>query len=118
MTAARRHLFAALLLGAGTITTTACDQLLTKRSPGEKLYRNLCAECHGLDGRGNTPRYMGNPAADLTDDSWRHASSDPRAIEEVIRSGIFTKMPANRDLNDEQLRQIADWVLTLRGERR
>jgi mono/diheme cytochrome c family protein len=113
-----RHLLAATTLGAVTLVLGACDLLGPKRSPGEKLYRARCADCHGLDGAGNTPLQMGNAYADLLDDSWRHVSGDAYSIEMIIKTGIFAKMPANPDLTDEQLRQLTDWVLHLRGERR
>lgn len=110
----RRHLTFALALIAG-VGLAGCDQLedlLVKRSPGEKLYRKLCADCHGLDARGNTPQYMGNPNADLTDEMSR--GTDDNSIEAVVREGIFGKMPAHDELNREQMKQLIGHLRELR----
>lgn len=89
-----------------------------ERSPGEVLYRKHCADCHGLDGAGNTPRYMGNQWANLVDGAWKSGSGDEYSIAGVIREGIFGQMPANDTLSDEEVRAIVDWVLYMRGETR
>ncbi len=108
-----RIVFVAALRGSSALA--GCDQLedvFVKRSPGEKLYRSLCADCHGLDARGNTPQYMGNPNADLTGALER--GSDPGSIEIVIREGVFGKMPAHNELTYEQMKQLLDWIQELR----
>lgn len=112
-----------LVVAASAVAALAfgCDQLQNEflpGSPGEKLYRKHCAECHGVDGAGNTPRYMGNPDADLTDDSWQHGGGDPDSIAAVVHDGIFGKMPAHPELSPEEVRLIVDHVLKLRGETR
>ena len=113
----QRLVFAVL---AGAVVLTACDSvedIFVKRAPGEKLYRKLCADCHGLDGAGNTPRGMGNPNNDLTDPFWKYGG-DAGSIENIIRTGVFGEMPAHDELTDEQVRQVVDYVLKLRGESR
>jgi len=103
-----------LLLFVALLATAGCE-MFTSRSPGEKLWRERCADCHGLDAQGNTPRYMGENFADLTDDSWR-TGGDDYTISDVIRRGVFGKMPANSDLTDEQVAEIVAWLRYLRGE--
>jgi mono/diheme cytochrome c family protein len=88
-----------------------------ERSLGEQLWRQRCAECHGLDGAGNTPRYMGDPWADLLDDNWKYGG-DASSIEIVVREGVFARMPANDDLTAEEMRELIDWLYFLRGETR
>lgn len=107
----------ALAVGAAlaAVLAAGCDGLLAK-SPGERLWREHCAECHGLDGRGNTPRYMGNSYADLIDDSWRTGSGDRGSIEAVVREGVFGEMPAFDQLSREEMRQLLDYLAGLRGE--
>jgi mono/diheme cytochrome c family protein len=87
------------------------------RSPGESLWRKHCADCHGLDGAGNTPRYMGNQYANLLDGSWK-TGSDQYSIETVIREGVFGEMPGNTQLAPEDVAQIVDYLYYLRGETR
>ena len=104
-------LFGALLFGLG------CSDLLPKRSTGEKLYREHCADCHGLSGDGHTLRYMGNPRADLTDVSWKYGGGDSVAIQETVAQGLVERHPAAlQRLDRKQIKEIADWVLKLRGE--
>lgn len=104
-------LFGALLFGLG------CGELIPKRSPGEKLYRKHCADCHGVNGGGHTIRYMGNPRANLTDGSWKYGGGDRIAIQETVRQGLVERHPASlQRLDTEQVKAIADWVLKLGGE--
>jgi mono/diheme cytochrome c family protein len=102
----------------------ACVALLplaagcVERSVGETLYRKHCADCHGVDGSGNTPRYMGNQWANLIDDSWQNTGGDEYSLARVVRDGVFAKMPANAELSDDEVREIVGWVFELRGETR
>ena len=113
-----RWLYTASLVGTmGLVACDSLEDLLVKRPPGEKLYRKLCADCHGLDGAGNTPRGMGNPNNDLTDGAWKYGS-DPGSWETIVRQGVFGEMPAHDELTDDQVRQIVDHILKLRGENR
>lgn len=112
-----RSIAVATIIASASLAA-ACDVIGPRRSPEEKLYRKHCASCHGVDASGNTPRYMGNAAADLRDPNWRNIAGDPSSIEEVIRDGVFGKMPPNPDLTYEEVQLITDWVLLLRGEGR
>lgn len=89
--------------------------MVVKRSLGEKTWRRSCAECHGIDGAGNTPGYMGETYADLRDDLWRAGGNDG-AWESVIQGGVFGKMPPTR-LTPEELRAVVAYIHELRGER-
>ncbi len=106
---------AAAALTACSLALASCDALLPKRSEGEKLWRSRCAQCHGLDGAGNTPQYMGDYQADLTDEDWQHGS-DPGSWAVVIRQGVFGSMPANPDLDDAQVKALVQYLRELRGE--
>jgi mono/diheme cytochrome c family protein len=89
-----------------------------KRSPEEALWRKHCADCHGIDGSGNTARYMGNHWANLLDNAWKSSGSDEYSITHVVREGVFGEMPGNSALSDEEVSQIVDWLYYLRGEMR
>ena len=105
-----------LALAAAGVALAGCDTIFPKRSEGEKLWRQRCSQCHGIAGDGNTPQYMGNYAADLTDDSWQHGS-DPGSWAVTIREGLFGNMPANPDLSREQVAALVDYLRQLRGEK-
>jgi mono/diheme cytochrome c family protein len=94
-----------------------CSEVFPKRAAGEKLYRKHCADCHGIDGSGHTVRSMGDPNANLVDDSWRHPG-DAAGMEAVIGQGLVFEHPTFDKLSREEVRQIVDHVLSLRGERR
>lgn len=104
-------LFAAAIYYGGPIVM----QKVLNRSLGESTWRRSCAECHGVDGAGNTPGYMGETYADLTDDLWRAGGNDG-AMEAVVMGGVFGKMPPTR-LTAEELRAVIAYIHELRGER-
>jgi mono/diheme cytochrome c family protein len=99
------------------VASSACDEVMPKRSAGEKLFRKHCAECHGYDAEGQTVRYMGNNYANLRDDMWRHYG-DARGMEQTIRDGLVFLHPTYGKLTDQEIRQITDHIFKLRGERR
>ncbi|HKA40416.1 MAG TPA: cytochrome-c oxidase, cbb3-type subunit III [Burkholderiales bacterium] len=60
---------------------------------GKAKFRQACAGCHGVDGKGN--QQLGAP--NLTDDVWLHGSGET-AIVEQISNGRSSQMPAHKDL--------------------
>lgn len=111
----RRTTAVFVLVPAALLALAACD-MFQPRSEGERLWRKLCAECHGVDGAGNTPRYMGEPFADLRDGAWR-SDGDRSTLDAVIREGVFGKMPAYDQLTAAEMRALLDHLYQLRGER-
>jgi mono/diheme cytochrome c family protein len=107
------RVIALISLAACFLALLGCPEIFPKRTEGEKLFRKRCAECHGIDGAGNTPRYMGNAYADLTDDGWKRGG-DKYSLEVTIREGIFGSMPGNEDLTGAQIRAIIEHLKTLR----
>jgi mono/diheme cytochrome c family protein len=105
----------AAVLAAAALAGAGCDVVFPKRSEGEKLWREYCAECHGLGGAGNTPRYMGKPYADLLDNVWR-LGGETGTLQESTRNGFFGEMPAFDHLSDEEIRLVVDYLRGLRGE--
>ena len=103
---------AVLALGAGA----GCKNLFPHRSPGEVLWRKHCADCHGLDGAGNTPQYMGNPWADLTDDHWKTGGGDESSFESVVREGVFGEMRGFPELSHQEIVTLYDYLRVLRHE--
>jgi mono/diheme cytochrome c family protein len=109
----RLRAFGFTVLLTGAMAAGGCDLLGANRSPGEKLWRSECASCHGLDGAGNTARYMSNAGADLIDDSWEHGS-DPGSWALVVREGVFGEMQPNEDLTDAEIQLIIGYLRELR----
>lgn len=100
---------------AAALAAAGCGAL-GSRSPGEKIWREKCADCHGIDGAGNTPRFLGNPYADLVDDRWKGYGGDRAGLEASIREGSFPDMPAFDELSPAQMRALLDHLAALRGE--
>ena len=110
--------YCALLIAA--LALAACDAIedkLTNREPGERMYRRLCADCHGLDGRGNTALSMGKDFANLIDGVSKYGV-EPGSMENLVRDGVFAEMPAHPELTPLQVRQIVDHVLKRQGTSR
>ena len=102
-----------LLLAAGLLAMTACE---TGRTPEERLYRKHCSQCHGIDGSGNTPAYMGDPYADLTDEFWRSGSGGDDSVRRVIREGVFGKMPGfTQQLTGPEVEGLVKHMRSLRS---
>lgn len=94
-----------------------CSELFPKRTPGEKLYRKHCADCHGIDGGGQTIRTMGDPDANLLDDRWKYPG-DASGMETVILQALVFEHPTFDKFSREEVKLIVDHVFSLRGERR
>ncbi|HXI87799.1 MAG TPA: cytochrome-c oxidase, cbb3-type subunit III, partial [Parvularculaceae bacterium] len=75
------------------------------------LFANVCAACHGADGKGN--QAMGAP--NLTDGIWLYGG-DRKTIRETLTNGRGGVMPAWAGrLSDEQITALAVYVHSLGG---
>ncbi|WP_121021370.1 cytochrome-c oxidase, cbb3-type subunit III [Helicobacter vulpis] len=86
---------------------TSNPQLVQK---GETIFANMCASCHGADGKG-----QGGMAADLT-----HYGTQV-FLKEILdkgKKGHIGEMPsfAYRHFNDIQVRALAHYIQSLQGE--
>ncbi len=76
---------------------------------GREKFAQLCAACHGAEGRGNVA--LGAP--DLTDRVWLHGSGEA-AIVEIVSRGRTNQMPAHKDLlAPEKIHLLTAYVLSL-----
>jgi cytochrome c oxidase cbb3-type subunit 3 len=93
------------------------DEMLVKLShdvkvtaAGQAAFQSTCAACHGASGEGLI-------GPNLTDKFWLHGGK-PTDIHRTISGGAVEKgMPAwERTLGPERVRQLAAYVLTLKGK--
>lgn len=81
------------------------------RQYGKGVFGDNCAACHQSGGQGVVGLFP-----NLVDDDWLWGG-DPKAIEHTIRYGRLGYMPAYKEtLDDTQLTQVANYVLSLSGE--
>jgi mono/diheme cytochrome c family protein len=89
---------------------------------GRALYRHYCFTCHGAEGHGDGfNAYNLDPKPrDLADPAFQAKRSDDDLVS-VIRSGggvagLSTGMPPwGRVLKDRQIRNVVDYIRTLKG---
>ncbi|MCH8178471.1 MAG: cytochrome-c oxidase, cbb3-type subunit III [Proteobacteria bacterium] len=73
---------------------------------GKAKFKQVCAACHGADGKGN--QAIGAP--NLTDKIWLHGWGE-EAIVNMVNKGKLNVMPAqNARLSDDQIRLVASYV--------
>jgi cytochrome c oxidase cbb3-type subunit III len=76
---------------------------------GKQRFANLCAACHGVDGRGNAA--LGAP--NLADGVWLYGG-DFDTLRQTIRDGRMGQMPAHEPLiGTRRSRLVAAWVYSL-----
>jgi len=80
-----------------------------RRARGEPIFKQICAACHGAEGKGNPA--LGAP--NLTDRIWLHGSGEPAIIETITR-GRSGQMPAHKELLSEaKIHLLTAYVLSL-----
>jgi len=80
-----------------------------RKARGEASFKQICAACHGPEGKGNPA--LGAP--NLTDRIWLYGSSEPVIIETITR-GRTNQMPAHKDLLSEaKIHLLTAYVLSL-----
>ena len=76
---------------------------------GEARFKQMCAACHGADGKGN--QALGAP--DLTDNIWLYGGSQ-KTVMESIAKGRIGRMPAHKDfLGEAKVHLLAAYVYSL-----
>jgi len=79
-----------------------------KVAAGKERFAQLCAPCHGADGKGN--RTMGAP--DLTEDIYLYGGS-AATIHTTIADGRHGTMPSHQWLGNDKIRLVAAYVYSL-----
>ncbi len=87
------------------------EMMAFARSVGNGLFGDNCAACHGRGGQGVVGLFP-----NLADDDWLWGGT-PETIHETLVNGRNGFMPAfERTFDEEQLSDVAEYVLTLSGE--
>lgn len=77
---------------------------------GKTLFAKNCATCHGPKADGDTPtgKALNPPAANLTDTTWKHGSSDGEIFTAITKGATGTGMSSYEKVIPEKDR----WNLT------
>ena len=103
------------------VVLLACEQQAARapipgsRDRGRDLFRAHCVLCHGAAGDGHGARREGlaSPPADFTSSTWRRRAS-VTSVTSAIREGRRgTSMPAWAALSDQQVADLASYVLAI-----
>lgn len=81
---------------------------------GDKTYADVCARCHGQDGRGGLVAPGQAAPRDLTDPAWQSALGDGQ-IEAIVRTGRGTMPGFQSALSAAQIEAVVAKVRRLKG---
>ena len=79
---------------------------------GKRIFERKCVSCHNANGDGNTITASRFPYANLIDGKWRGDGS-LASIEKQVREGHDPMPKFEGKLSDEEIRQVAKYVLAL-----
>jgi mono/diheme cytochrome c family protein len=106
---------APLFLAAMILFTTPCRA----QNNATGIFKSVCADCHGADAIGNTPKGKAGKIHDLHSPEVQNQTDAQLAeiITDGRRSsrGLNYSMPSNKGkLTDEQIRQLVSYIRGLR----
>jgi cbb3-type cytochrome c oxidase subunit III len=102
------------LLGAGALLLIFTFALQAGPAPdGGDLFKQNCAMCHGVDGKG----YAALKTPDFTDPKVQASLTDKEIVEIIKNGKKGTAMPAfaNR-LSDDQIQSLVKYIRSLKGK--
>lgn len=103
-----------ILLGSGVTLAAAGDA-----AAGKELYKMRCAQCHGEDGKANTPiaKALQPPPRDHTDGNYMNKLDDTHLVKVIKGGGTAVGkspiMPPQADLTDDQIANLIAYVRSL-----
>jgi len=89
------------------LMTVAADP--TAKEMGQRLFLTYCSQCHGSDAKGT------KDFPNLTDSKWLFGGT-PDDIKTSIANGHQVEMPANLLGDSQSAKEVANYVLSLRGK--
>lgn len=87
-----------------------------KLAAGRRIFERRCASCHNYNGDGKTVTAGRFPYANLIDGKWRGDGSQA-SIEKQVRQGHDPMPKFEGKLTDEEIREVAAYVLALAAAR-
>lgn len=84
-------------------------------APGERIYEDFCASCHGRYGRGEgplAPSLQVKPP-DFTDPAWRAGRSDEALLEAITGGAHAATMAVGRVFPEDVLRNAVQYIGSL-----
>jgi mono/diheme cytochrome c family protein len=102
------------ILAVQTPPKTSRPALTAKKAKEIKtIYKQNCAKCHGVNGRGQTPEGEIAGAQDLTNPDWQERVTEQRLTNSITHGR--GQMPAfGKKLSEEQIKSLAAFVLTFK----
>ncbi len=119
MTLARKLMVAAA--AAGSILATGCKKEAAQPAtpaavemPGQGIYFQQCAICHGRFAKGDTMIAANYPWANLADTKYGHGSTREEIIKNITEGIPQTPMRGFKGaLTDQEIGQIAGYVIAV-----
>lgn len=119
MTLARKLMLAAA--AAGTIFAVGCQKEASQSAsstavdvPGQGIYFQQCAICHGRAGKGDTMIAANYPWANLADTKYGHGETREEIIKNITDGIPQTPMRGFKGaLSDEEIGKIADYIIAM-----
>jgi mono/diheme cytochrome c family protein len=104
-----RHLTSSMRLIAAILLLSSI--VLGQSTPGERVYKGKCANCHSVDGSAASPLGKRLGLRDLRSPEVQRLSDNDLA--EVIAKGRRNMPSFRRQLNDAQLSQVVQYIRSL-----
>lgn len=86
---------------------------VSQAAPASENWENLCAKCHGADGKGQTKIGKKLKLRDYTDAKVQAELSD-EVLSKAITDGVFEdgkeKMKAFKDLTPEEVKDLVEMI--------
>ena len=96
---------AGLTLAAATFTLTA--------AAAKETFEKVCANCHGIDGKGDTKMGKKLEIKDFTDAKYQDSFKDDKAItviKEGFKDGDKIKMKAYDELSADEIKALVAYI--------
>lgn len=108
----------ALVLALAALAS-GCKKSQAAESQGPELFANVCSRCHGPNGGGGQPAFVGGPAPrNFRDHAFQESRTDEQ-LKMTIKTGKGTGMPAFAGtFDDAQLEALVRQIRSFDPENR